>query len=30
MTAQEEPQMVRVTFFDLDEPEERGGWRRLP
>lgn len=29
LAVQEKPQTVRVTFFDLDEPEERGGWRRM-
>ncbi len=30
LAVQEKPQTVRVTFFDLDAPEERGNWQRLP
>jgi len=29
LAVQVTPQTARVTFFDLDEPEERGGWRRM-
>jgi len=30
LAVQQKPVTPRVTFIDLEEPAERGGWRRLP
>ncbi len=30
LAVQQKPVTPRVTFIDLEEPAERGGWRLLP